>query len=318
MESTRIVPRGVVAGLVGAAVMAAWFLAVDLARGVPFGTPAFVAGALLGGDGEVAAAPVALYTLIHFLAFMVVGTLLSAMLRWVPVNAPVLLGAVAGFLLFDAVFYGSILATGANVVNELGWPQVLIGNVLAGVALMLTLHGAGATATGPTWAKNLLAAPVVREGVVVGLAGAAVVALWFLVLDAATGEVLRTPAALGSFVFLGAESPADIEVSARTVLGYTVLHAALWIAVGLIAAALASAAERTPPLLLAAGLLFVIFEAFFMGVVALASEFLLGTLAWWSIGAGNLLAAFVMGRMLWRAHPELAKQTAGDRLMATG
>lgn len=318
MKSSRIVPRGVVAGLIGATVMAVWFFVVDLAAGQPFQTPAFVAGALLGGDGSVAAGPVALYTLVHYLAFVVVGVLASAVLRQVPVNAPVLLGAVVGFLLFDAVFYGSIVMTGSNVVTELGWPAVLIGNLLAGIALVLTLHRAGATEAGPTWARLLFSTPVVREGVIVGLAGAAVVAVWFLALDAATGQPLRTPAALGSFVFLGAESPTEIEVSARTVLGYTVLHGALWVVVGLIAAALASAAERTPPLLLAAGLFFVTFEAFFMGVVALAAEFLLGTLAWWSIGAGNLLAALVMGRMLWRAHPGLAEQSEGERLMATG
>lgn len=318
MESTRIIPRGIVAGLVGATVMAAWFFAVDLVRGEPFGTFAFVAGALLGGDGEVAVSPVALYTLVHYLAFMAVGIAVSAMLRRVSVNAPVLLGAVVGFLLFDAVFYGSILVTGTNVVTALGWPQVLLGNVLAGVGLVMTLHGAGATAKGPTWARNMLDKGIVREGLVVGLAGAAVVALWFLALDAATGQVLRTPAALGSFVFLGAESPAEIEVSARTVLGYTVLHGALWILVGLIAAALAAAAERTPSLLLAAGLFFITFEAFFMGIVALAAEFLLGTLGWWSIGAGNLLAAIVMGAMLWRRHPDLAKRAANDRAMATG
>ncbi len=318
MESPRIVPRGVVAGLIGATVMAAWFFIVDLAAGAPLRTPAFVAGALLGGDGAVAAAPVALYTLVHYLAFVVVGVLASAMLRHVPVSAPVLLGAVVGFLLFDAVFYGSIVVTGSNVVTELGWPTVLIGNLLAGVALVLTLHRAGATEAGPTWARHLFAKPVVREGVAVGLAGGVVVALWFLLLDAATGQPLATPAALGSFVFLGAESPGEVEVSLRTVLGYTLLHGALWIAVGLIAAALASAAERTPPVLLAAGLFFVTFEAFFMGVVALASEFLLGTLAWWSIGAGNLLAALIMGRMLWKAHPGLAEQSEGERLMAAG
>lgn len=318
MSSTSVVPRGVLAGVVGATIMAAWFLIVDLVAGAPFRTPAFVAGALLGGDGAVAMAPVALYTLVHYLVFIVVGVVVSAILRRVPVNAPTLLGAVVGFLLFDAVFYGSVAVTGTNVVTALGWPQVLVGNILAGAGLVLTLHRAGATSTGPTWAQNVLAAPVVREGLVLGLAGAVVVAIWFLILDLASGQAFHTPAALGSFLFLGAESAAEIEMSARTVVGYTLVHGALWVLAGMVAAAVAAAAERTPPLILAAGLFFVTFEAFFMAVVALASEFLLGTLAWWSIGVGNLLAALVMGRLLWAAHPRLAARLGSDELMATG
>ncbi len=308
MSDARIVPRGVIAGVVGATVMAAWFLAVDWLQGTPLQTPAFVAGALLGGSGAVAAGPVIIYSLIHYAAFVLVGIGISAMLSRIRISAPSLLGAVVGFLLFDAVFYGSVVVTGVDVVAALGWPAVLVGNLLAGLALMAVLHWSGATSPEPTLFRRLSRRPVIREGVMVGLVGAVVVALWFLVLDGAQGQLFRTPATLGSALFLGAESPAEVQYGFGVIAGYTLVHGALWIIAGLVVAALASAAERTPPILLAAGLLFVSFEAFFMGIVAVAAQVFLGPDAWWAIGAGNILAALVMGRMLWAGHPRLAQE----------
>ena len=49
--STRfrgLVPRGVVAGVIGATALAFWFLVIDGSRGEPFRTPGFLGGALLG------------------------------------------------------------------------------------------------------------------------------------------------------------------------------------------------------------------------------------------------------------------------------
>ena len=40
-----------------------------------------------------------------------------------------------------------------------------------------------------------------REGVIAGLIGAAVVAVWFLIYDAASGRPFRTPALLGAATF---------------------------------------------------------------------------------------------------------------------
>ena len=42
-----------------------------------------------------------------------------------------------------------------------------------------------------------------REGVIAGLIGAAIVAVWFLIYDAARGRPLRTPALLGAATFAG-------------------------------------------------------------------------------------------------------------------
>ena len=58
---TGVVARGVAAGIVGATVVALWFLIVDSSEGSPLRTPNFLAGSLLGIDGlEMTLGPIML------------------------------------------------------------------------------------------------------------------------------------------------------------------------------------------------------------------------------------------------------------------
>jgi hypothetical protein len=312
-----VVTRGVLAGVAGATALALWFLIVDGSQGQPLRTPLFLANALLGGDrAQMGFAGIILYTLIHYGAFVVMGLAMSWILSLVETSSPVLLGLVMGFALFDLVFYGSVIVTGVDVVQALGWPEVLAGNLIAGVTVLGTLHLAGATRP-VTYLEAIAEHQVVREAVVAGLIGATIVAAWFLVFDLARGQPFFTPAALGSTLFLGANSVDDVSISALTVGGYTVLHVAAFILTGFIAAAIAVAAEEQPPLILGAVLFFAVFEAFFMGALAMLAQFLLGALALWSIAVGNLLAAVSMGVYLWIHHPRLREALRTDPLDQT-
>ena len=315
---TGVFSRGMLAGVVGGTALALWFLIIDGSQGQPLRTPAFLANALLGSEGIVMGGfgPIALYTVIHFGLFIAVALLVSWLLTLVETTSPVLLGLVLGFALFDMVFYGSVIVTGVNVVEALGWPEVLAGNLVAGVCLMTVLHRTGAMRT-VTWWAGLQESVIVREGVITGLLGAGVVAAWFLIFDFARGTPLFTPAALGSTLFLGASDVSEVIVSPVTVMGYTVLHVGAFIATGFLAAAIAVAAEEQPPLVLAAVLFFAVFEAFFMGTLAMVAEFLLGALAWWTIAVGNLLAAVSMGWYLWTHHPRLRAALMEDPLDRT-
>jgi hypothetical protein len=211
---------------------------------------------------------------------------------------------VLGFLLFDLVFYMGVMVTGVNVVRALGWPEVLIGNLIAGVTLMGYLHLTG-PGTVVSWRRVLREHRVVREGLIAGLVGATVVAVWFLVIDLIQGRVLFTPAALGSAIFLGARGAAEIQVNAAMVIGYTVLHIGAFLVTGFIASALISEAEKDPPMLLGLVLLFVTFEVLFFGLIAIMASWLLDSIRWWTILVANLIAAGAMGLYLWRAHPSL-------------
>jgi len=129
--------RGLAAGFLAAATIAAWFLLVDVVRGQPLFTLAYLTGVLFSFTTALpATARVAVFTLLLFLAFGLVGILVAWLLdRW-RVEPRLLLGGALGVLLFGLVFYGSIIAFGVNAVRELGWPQVLSGNVIASVVLL--------------------------------------------------------------------------------------------------------------------------------------------------------------------------------------
>lgn len=301
----QLAARGLLAGAAGATVLALWFLLIDLSQGRPFHTPAFLAGILAHVGGvERSWGLIAMYTAVHYGAFFVVGVAVAWVMSKLEVAPTILLGLVLGFLLFDLVFYFGVILTGVDVVRALGWPEVLAGNLLAGIGLLGTLR-ATMEKRPPTWWQYLAEHRILREGILVGLIGAFAVAAWFFLFDAARREMFFTPGALGSAIFLGVSSLDQVQVNLLTVVGYTALHVAAFIAVGILAAALVTQSEVTPPLVLAALLLFVTFEALFLGLLVIVAEWLLGALAWWTIALGNLVATVAMAYYLWRMHPRL-------------
>jgi hypothetical protein len=297
--------RGLLAGAVGATVLAVWFLAIDTVQARPFYTPGFLANVLSGADvDDPSGALIAVYTLFHYTAFCVVGMAVAWLMSKVGAFSPILLGLVLGFVLFDLVFYLSVAVTGVDVVQELGWPQVLFGNLLAGLAVMGYLQ-LGAEASAPSWLTALTQHRIVQEGVIVGVIGALSVAFWFLIFDTIRGQFFYTPGALGSALFLGVAHISEVQVSLLTVGGYTIVHFAAFIVVGLAASTIVVQAEKFPPLLLAGLLIFVTSEAFFLGLLAVVGEWLLGALGWIVIGLANLVATLAMAFYLLYAHPKL-------------
>ncbi|MEO6447287.1 MAG: hypothetical protein ABIZ91_12065 [Gemmatimonadaceae bacterium] len=147
-----------------------------------------------------------------------------------------------------------------------------------------------------------------REGVTAGLIGATAVALWFFVADLIAGQPLYTPIALGSALqgFFGATSVASAPL---TVLMYTVFHYLAFILVGLIVSAVFNAAEREPSILAGFAILFVMLELASLGLVVLVQESsVLRSIAWYQIGAANLVASISMGTYLVRAHRGIMKR----------
>lgn len=306
------VTRGAMAGLVGAGALALWFLVVDTVRSAPFATPAFVASALLGlPAAEPSPILLVMYTAFHFVVFILIGVTVTWVLDRARIPPFFLLGLVLGFLLFDLIFYAGVLVTGANVVNELGWPAVLAGNLIAGTALMRYLY---MTSPGEkARLRDVLGRyRTIRTGLVAGLLGAVAVMAWFLVLDVVHRPLFFTPAALGSALFYGARGAAEVQVTVETVLGYTGIHLAAFMAVGLIASALAEGARRQPQLLLGMVLFFVALEVLFIGLLAIVATWLFDSIHWWQVLVGNLIAAAVMGGYLLYVHPELREHLAAD------
>ncbi|MEP7384514.1 MAG: hypothetical protein ABI910_22765 [Gemmatimonadota bacterium] len=149
-----------------------------------------------------------------------------------------------------------------------------------------------------------------HEGVVVGLIGATAVAVWFFIIDLVAGHPFFTPYGLGSMLqgFFGVQTPASIPA---TILMYTIFHYLAFILVGLIFAAIFNAAEREPSIMVGFIILFVALELGFFGLTVLVRESsALRQIAWYQIGAANLVASIAMGTYLVRQHRRVMKGVA--------
>ena len=144
-----------------------------------------------------------------------------------------------------------------------------------------------------------------RDGVVAGLLGAAGVAVWFLAVDVISGHPFATPALLGRAVLGVLGRDIATHGTVFFVLGYTVLHVVAFIAAGCIGSSLLVASRNVPQISVGIAFFFVVFEVgFYLLAIFLSEHDILGALAWYQIGAANLVASALMGGYLLRLHPE--------------
>jgi len=298
-----VLREGIVAGLIGAAVVAVWFLFFDIARGRPFLTPGLLGAAVFQGVTnptglEITVANVVGYTLIHGLAFIAFGVVAASLMAISEREPTLFVAFVILFAAFEVFFFGVVGALGRSMLGALVWWAILIGNLLASLAMLWYLfraHRALPHTLVGSWGG------VLREGVVAGLIGAVVVALWFFAIDAVQGEPLRTPKLLGT---------ALLRQSAPTaaVLSYTVVHGLAFIVVGVIGSVLIAGAEQQPLFVFALVIFFTAFEVLFFGAVVILAKWVLDELAGWTIFVGNLLAAAAMLGYFFAGHRTLARR----------
>jgi hypothetical protein len=151
--------------------------------------------------------------------------------------------------------------------------------------------------------------PVLREGVIAGVIGATCVAVWFFVVDIATGHPLFTPTTLGRALLSFFRPSPEMGSPALYILSYTLFHYAAFIAVGIVAAGIVTWGGHERALILGFVILFVAFEVGFYWFVALLQHAsALGGLAWPQVMVGNLISAAAMGAYIWHVHPRLSEQ----------
>jgi len=143
---------------------------------------------------------------------------------------------------------------------------------------------------------------ILYEGMLVGLAGAIAVAVWFFVYDVAEGTPFRTPALLGAALFEGLRDPAALRITPDLVLKYTVLHGIMFLVFGVASAGLFALADKDRHILFAVFMLFCCFEVASLAAMAVLASWLLDTLRPWAIIGANFLAALIMLGLLFRDH----------------
>jgi hypothetical protein len=131
--------EGLVAGLLGAATIAIWFLLLDTIRGRPFSTPSllgrafFQRGTIVGPleSQPISGEMVLVYTWVHGLAFCVIGGVAAWLIALAERRPNAGFGVLLFFVLFGFGFIVVAMLVAEPVLHALTWPAILIGNLLA-------------------------------------------------------------------------------------------------------------------------------------------------------------------------------------------
>jgi hypothetical protein len=146
-----------------------------------------------------------------------------------------------------------------------------------------------------------------REGVVTGIIGAVIVAVWYFIVDLAAGQPLHTPNVLGKIFLRGDLTPGTARIVPQAVVLYTLIHLVLFGLVGVALTWLTHLASRSPALRMGVWIGLLVAFGLFAGetyslAVASGERF-----SPWLVIAGSLLGVLGMAGFLWRRHPQLVR-----------
>ena len=149
-ETGLICLDGIIAGLIGAAIIAIWFLFMDTVTRLPLYTPTVLGEGLLlkeqglaSDAGELVSLKLTLmYSGVHGLVFMVLGVIAAYLLLLPKRKLHLGIVLIALFAVLELGFVGTAFIVAKPVLNELAWPIILTGNFLAaaGMASYLSLR----------------------------------------------------------------------------------------------------------------------------------------------------------------------------------
>jgi len=149
-ETGLICLDGIIAGLIGAAIVAIWFLFMDTVTRLPLYTPTVLGEGLLlkeqslaSNAGELVSLKLTvIYSGVHGLVFMVLGVIAAYLLLLPKRKLHLGIVLIALFAVLELGFVGTAFIVAKPVLNELAWPIILTGNFLAaaGMASYLSLR----------------------------------------------------------------------------------------------------------------------------------------------------------------------------------
>ncbi len=142
------------------------------------------------------------------------------------------------------------------------------------------------------------------EGILTGLVGAIVVAVWYLVVDLGRGKPLSTPNVLGQ-VFVRRDMLPTDRIVPQAVAEYSLLHLIVFAALGIGLVWLTHLATRNPSLRMGVWLGVVIGFLLFLGHLVMLSSITHQRLPWLTAIGGSVLGIGSMALYLWKRHPRL-------------
>ena len=132
--------EAVVAGLLGAAAVAIWFLILDMMHGRLLFTPAALGSAIFTGASGVEevqrTAPMVLgYTLLHVVGFLLVGFIAARLMFGADREPRVLLGAGVAFMVMEVATLCFLALAASWLLDALSFWTVLVANVIAAAVM---------------------------------------------------------------------------------------------------------------------------------------------------------------------------------------
>jgi hypothetical protein len=146
---------------------------------------------------------------------------------------------------------------------------------------------------------------VIREGFVTGVIGAAIVAVWYFVVDLAAGAPLRTPQMIGQLLLHG-NAGFDRALSPGAVLVATLFHGAAFVLIGIALTAVVHLAVREIAWRMGLLIGLVIAAGFASGLIFAVTPATGERFSSWIVIGGSLFAVVGMAIYLWSRHPLLA------------
>ena len=150
--------------------------------------------------------------------------------------------------------------------------------------------------------------PTLERGAIAGAIGATTVAVFFLAYDLIRGTPLRTPALVAS---LGAARDAT-ELSLLPIAIFTLIHFALFIAVGIAITWLIGRFYIRPHVLLGAVFGFLLFDLLFYAGSVITGVNVVREIGWPAVLAANMIAGVAMFAYLKATAPEPRSRRASS------
>ena len=141
-RTMTLAQEGLIAGLIGAATIAVWFLILDSLSGRPLYTPTVLGSALFRRGAATPLSEVLpdlemvlMFTWVHGLVFVVIGGIVARLLALAERNSSLGFGILMLFVFFECGFVVAAMFFAEPILHALAWPAVLVANMLATAAM---------------------------------------------------------------------------------------------------------------------------------------------------------------------------------------
>jgi hypothetical protein len=141
LERRTTLRRGLVAGVIGAAVVGAWFFVLDASAGRLFYTPAALGSAVFfgashPGDVVISAGVVLGYTLVHLAGFVLAGLAAAWLMEEASQYPPFLIGLVLLFVTLEVLSLGLLTALASWLFETVPSWSPIVANLIAAMAMV--------------------------------------------------------------------------------------------------------------------------------------------------------------------------------------